>query len=157
MKILPRDPRVVMVVVFGQIQEAFNCSGGLCTRSICQENMKSWLKEETNGGKSRGVVMIYTSCEPSRTYGVVLIFFYGWQKQSGVVNRINLYRFKLSSLHSIFLREINTTIMIRKRPMIIQDRLILVGLAISTQDRIILVFSLQDLGNLNSQVNCIKR
>ena len=108
MKILPRDPRVVMVVVFGQIQEASNCSGGLCTRSICQENMKSRLKEETNGGKSRGVVMIYSSCEPSRTYGVVLIFFYGWQKQSGVVNRINLYRFKLSSLHSIFfLREIN--------------------------------------------------
>jgi hypothetical protein len=38
--------------------------------------MKSRLKEETNGGKSRGVVMIYSSCEPSRTYGVVLIFFF---------------------------------------------------------------------------------
>ena len=102
MKILPRDPRVVMVVVFGRSRRPSNCSGRLCTRSICQENMKSGLKEETNGGKSRGVVMIYSSCEPSRTYGVVLIFFYGWQKQSGVVNRINLYRFKLSSLHSIF-------------------------------------------------------
>jgi hypothetical protein len=29
MRILPRNPRVVKVVVFGQIQEAFNCSGGL--------------------------------------------------------------------------------------------------------------------------------
>ena len=38
--------------------------------------MKSRLKEETNGGKSRGVVMIYSSCEPSRTYGVVLIFLW---------------------------------------------------------------------------------
>jgi hypothetical protein len=41
-------------------------------------NMKSRLNEETNGGKSRGVVMIYFSCEPGKTYGVVLIFFYGW-------------------------------------------------------------------------------
>jgi hypothetical protein len=40
-------------------------------------NMKSRLKEETNGGKSRGVVMIYSSCEPGKTYGVVLIFFMG--------------------------------------------------------------------------------
>jgi hypothetical protein len=37
--------------------------------------MKSRLNEETNGGKSRGVVMILSSCEPSRMYGVVLIFF----------------------------------------------------------------------------------
>ncbi len=28
-RILPRDPRIVKVVVFGQIQEAFNCSDGL--------------------------------------------------------------------------------------------------------------------------------
>ena len=39
--------------------------------------MKSRLKEETNGGKSRGVVMIYSSSEPGKTYGVVLIFFMG--------------------------------------------------------------------------------
>jgi hypothetical protein len=41
-------------------------------------NMKNRFNEETNGGKSRGVVMIYFSCEPGRTYGVVLISFYGW-------------------------------------------------------------------------------
>jgi hypothetical protein len=31
-RILPRDPRVLKVVVFGQIREAFNCSGW-CTPS----------------------------------------------------------------------------------------------------------------------------
>jgi hypothetical protein len=40
-------------------------------------NMKNRLNEETNGGKSRGVFMIYSSCEPGKTYGVVLIFFMG--------------------------------------------------------------------------------
>ncbi len=39
-------------------------------------NMKNRFNEETNGGKSRGVVMIYFSREPGRTYGVVLIFFF---------------------------------------------------------------------------------
>ena len=53
MKILPRDPRVVMVVVFGQIQEAFNCSGGLhSVREVYARKYEKWLKEETNGGKA---------------------------------------------------------------------------------------------------------
>ncbi len=85
-RILPRDPRVVKVVVFGQIQEAFNCSGGYLAldaklrgvRQVMLGNMKNRFNEEMNGGKSRGVVMIYSSCEPGKTYGVVLIFFYGW-------------------------------------------------------------------------------
>jgi hypothetical protein len=76
----------VKVVVFGQIQEAFNCSGGYLAldaklrgvREVMLGNMKNRFNEETNGGKSRGVVMIYFSCEPGRMYGVVLIFFYGW-------------------------------------------------------------------------------
>ena len=132
MKILPRDPRTVMVVVFGRSRRPFNCSGG-CVREVYAKEYEKSVKRRNERRQSRGVFMIYTSCEPSRTYGVVLIFFYGWQKQSGLVNRIALFRSKLSSLHSIFFfREINTTIMIRKRPMIIQDRLILVGLAIST-------------------------
>ncbi len=80
LRILPRDPRVVKVVVFGQIQEAFNCSDGLpCAKLFMLGNMKNRFNEEKNGGKSRGVVMIYSSCEPGKTYGVVLIyFFYGW-------------------------------------------------------------------------------
>ena len=102
MQILPRDPRAVMVVVFGRSRRPSTALAGCVREVFMLGNMKSRLKEETNGGKSRGVVMIHTSCEPGRTYGVVLIFFYGWQKQSGVVNRINLYRFKLSSLHIIF-------------------------------------------------------
>jgi hypothetical protein len=39
-------------------------------------NMKNRFNEETTGGKSRGVDMIYFSCEPGKTYGVVLIFFF---------------------------------------------------------------------------------
>ena len=67
------------VVVFGQIQEAFNCSGGLhSVREVYARKYEKSVKEETNGSKSRGVVIIYTSCEPGKTYGVVLIFFYGW-------------------------------------------------------------------------------
>ncbi len=40
MGILLRDPRVVKVVVFGQIQEAFNCSGGLhgVREVLCEKN-----------------------------------------------------------------------------------------------------------------------
>jgi hypothetical protein len=33
MKILPRDPRTVMVVVFGRSRRPFNCSGG-CVREV---------------------------------------------------------------------------------------------------------------------------
>ena len=75
MKILPRDPRVVMVVVFGRSRGPSTALAGCVREVLMLGNMKSRLKEETNGGKSRGVVMIYSSCEPSRTYGVVLIFF----------------------------------------------------------------------------------
>ena len=64
-----------MVVVFGRSRRPFNCSGG-CVREVYARKYEKWLKEETNGGKSRGVFMIYTSCEPSRTYGVVLIFLW---------------------------------------------------------------------------------
>ena len=77
MKILPRDPRAVMVVVFGRSGRPSTALAGV-RRVGCQVmlgNMKNRFNEETNGGKSRGVVMIYFSCEPGRTYGVVLIFF----------------------------------------------------------------------------------
>ncbi len=43
MKILPRDPGVVKVVVFGQIQEAFNCSGGL--HSVGEALMPSYARK----------------------------------------------------------------------------------------------------------------
>ncbi|MFN9907224.1 MAG: hypothetical protein ACK56F_14075 [bacterium] len=79
LRILPRDPRVVKVVVFGQIQGGLQLLWRVAACEVFMlGNMKSRLNEETNGGKSRGVVMIYSSCEPSRMYGVVLIFFYGW-------------------------------------------------------------------------------
>ena len=35
------------------------------------------VKRRNERRHSRGVFMIYASCEPSRTYGVVLIFFLG--------------------------------------------------------------------------------
>jgi hypothetical protein len=92
-------------------------------------NMKSRLKEETNGGKSRGVVMIYSSCEPGKTYGVVLIF--SWVVETiwtSEPNSLVSIQALVASFNLFFFREINTTIMIRKRPMIRQDRLILVGL-----------------------------
>jgi len=76
MKILPRDPRAVMVVVFGRSGRPSTALAAVYVKFMLG-NMKSRLKEETNGGKSRGVVMIYSSCEPSKTYGVVLIFFMG--------------------------------------------------------------------------------
>jgi hypothetical protein len=53
------------------------CQVAKISRQALLGNMKNRLNEETNGGKSRGVVMIYFSCEPGRMYGVVLIF-YGW-------------------------------------------------------------------------------
>ena len=66
-----------MVVVFGRSRRHSTALGAVYAKYMLR-NMKSRLKEETNGGKSRGVVMIYSSCEPGKTYGVVLIFFYGW-------------------------------------------------------------------------------
>ncbi len=53
MKILPRDPRTVMVVVFGRSGRPSTALAG-CVREVMLGNMKSRLKEETNGGKSRG-------------------------------------------------------------------------------------------------------
>ncbi len=81
--------------------------------------MKSRLKEETNRGKSRGVVMIYSSCEPGKTYGVVLIFLWAvetiWTSEPNSLVSIEA----LVASFNLFFREINITIMIRKRPMII--------------------------------------
>ena len=71
-------------------------------------NMKSRLNEETNGGKSRGVVMIYSSCEPSRTYGVVLIFFL-WVVEtiwSSEPNKLVSIQALVASFN-LFFREIN--------------------------------------------------
>ena len=75
MKILPRDPRAVMVVVFGRSRRPFNCSGG-CVREVYARKYEKSVKRRNERRQSRGVFMIYTSCEPSRTYGVVLIFFF---------------------------------------------------------------------------------
>jgi len=58
-KILPRDPHVLKGVVFGQIQGAFNCSGGYLALDAKLRSLRQ--------------VML-----GNMMYGVVLIFFYGW-------------------------------------------------------------------------------
>ena len=97
--------------------------------------MKSRLKEETNGGKSRGVVMIYSSCEPGKTYGVVLIFFL-WVVEtiwSSEPNKLVSIQALVASF-SLFFGEINNhhhdkkKAYDKKRPMITKDWLILVRL-----------------------------
>ena len=97
-----------MVVVFGRSRRPSTALAGCVRKVFMLGNMKSRLKEETNGGKSRGVVMIYSSCEPGKTYGVVLIFL--WVVETIWTSEPNkLIQSKLSSLHSIlfFFREIN--------------------------------------------------
>ena len=63
--------------------------------------------------------MIYFSCEPGKTYGVVLIFLWVvetiWSIEPNKLVSIQA----LVASYNLFFREINTTIMIRKRPMII--------------------------------------
>ena len=55
MKILPRDPRVVMVVVFGQIQEAFNCSGGLhSVREVYARKYEKSVKRRNERRQKQG-------------------------------------------------------------------------------------------------------
>ena len=69
-----------MVVVFGRSRRPSTALAG-CTvyAKYYARKYENRFNEEKNGGKSRGVVMIYSSCEPGKTYGVVLIFFfYGW-------------------------------------------------------------------------------
>ena len=51
MKILPRDPRAVMVVVFGRSRRPSTALGAVYAKYMLR-NMKSRLKEETNGGKA---------------------------------------------------------------------------------------------------------
>jgi hypothetical protein len=79
-RILPRDPRTEGASSSGRSRRPSTALMGCAvyTKLFMLRNMKSRFDEETNGGKSRGVVMIYFSCEPGKTYGVVLIFFYGW-------------------------------------------------------------------------------
>ena len=78
-RILPRDPRTEGASSSGRSRRPSTAQAGTWRwmPSYARKYEKS-VNEETNGGKSRGVVMIYFSCEPGRTYGVVLIFFYGW-------------------------------------------------------------------------------
>ena len=67
--------------------------------------MKSRLKEETNGGKSRGVVMIYSSSEPGKTYGVVLIFFLWVVESSSEPNKLVLIQALVASFNPFFLEK----------------------------------------------------
>ena len=90
-------------------------------------NMKNRFNEEKNGGKSRGVVMIYSSCVPGKTYGVVLIFFLWvvetiWSSEPNKLVSIQA----LVASYNLFLREINNHHVDKKRPMIRKDWLILV-------------------------------